>query len=92
MGHRPSGSVGRHDIGSGRRIGRYEHTLNNEVVQWGDALWGDASLKANVSQFGEVEGVEVDESLFWKKGRWNTKHWCMLVVGVSCWIVPGRYR
>ncbi|MCY4650237.1 MAG: transposase, partial [bacterium] len=65
------------------------HTVNREIVRWGDAL-----LEADVSRFGQVEAVGVDETLFWRKGRWRKKQWCTSVVDVGgrqlSDIVPGR--
>ena len=60
------------------------HTVNKEITRWGDAL-----LEADVSRFGAVEAVGVDETLFWRK-----KQWCTSVVDVGGHqlldIVPGR--
>lgn len=47
------------------------HTVNNEVTRWGEAL-----LEADGECFGVVEAVVgVDETLFWRQGRWRTKQW-----------------
>ena len=63
--------------------------MNKEIVRWGDAL-----LEADVARFGQVEAVGVDETLFWRKGRWKKKQWCTSVVDVGGHqlldIVPGR--
>ena len=65
------------------------HTVNNEVGRWGEAL-----LEADTDRIGEVQAVGVDETLFWRKGRWRTKVWCTSVVDVGGHqlidIVPGR--
>ena len=65
------------------------HTVNKEVIRWGEAL-----LEADTSRYGQVEAVGVDETLFWREGRWRTKRWCTSVVDVGgCQlldIVPGR--
>ena len=65
------------------------HTVNNEVARWGGAL-----LEADTSRVGHVEAVGVDETLFWRRGRWRTKVWCTSVVDVGgrqlIDIVPGR--
>ena len=65
------------------------HTVNREIVRWGDAL-----LEADIDRFGQVEAVGVDETLFWRKGRWRKKQWCTSVVDVGgrqlLDIVPGR--
>lgn len=42
--------------------------------------WGDALLAADVSRFGAVEAVGVDETLFWRQGRWKKQQWCTSVV------------
>ena len=64
------------------------HTVNREIVRWGDAL-----LEADTMRLGQVEAVGVDETLFWRKGRWK-KQWCTSVVDVGgrqlLDIVPGR--
>ena len=54
------------------------HTVNNEVGRWGEAL-----LEADTDRIGEVQAVGVDETLFWRKGRWRTKVWCTSVVDVG---------
>ena len=54
------------------------HTVNNEVGHWGEAL-----LEADTSRVGEVSAVGVDETLFWRQGRWRTKVWCTSVVDVG---------
>ncbi|WP_420612458.1 ISL3 family transposase [Candidatus Spongiisocius sp.] len=54
------------------------HTVNNEVARWGEAL-----LEADTSRVGQVEAVGVDETLFWRQGRWRTKVWCTSVVDVG---------
>ena len=65
------------------------HTVNSEVGRWGEAL-----LEADTSRVGQVEAVGVDETLFWRQGRWRTKVWCTSVVDVGgrrlIDIVPGR--
>ena len=83
------GRLGRTVSEVAEELGCDWHTVNKEVVRWGDALLG-----VDVSRFGQVEAVGVDETLFWKKGRWKTKQWCTSVVDVSgrqlLDIVPGR--
>lgn len=44
------------------------HKVNNEVRRWDEAL-----LEADGDRVGAVEAVGVDETLFWRKGRWRTK-------------------
>ena len=54
------------------------HTVNKEVGCWGEAL-----LEADIDRVGTVEAVGVDETLFWRQGRWCTKVWCTSVVDVG---------
>ena len=65
------------------------HTVNKEITRWGEAL-----LDADTDRVGSVEAVGVDETLFWRKGRWRKKQWCTSVVDVGGHqlldIVPGR--
>ena len=65
------------------------HTVNKEVIRWGDAL-----LEADVDRFGQVTAVGVDETLFWWEGRWKKKQQCTSAVDVGGHqlldIVPGR--
>ena len=83
------GRLGRTISEVAEELGCDWHTVNKEVTRWGDAL-----LEADVSRFGSVEAVGVDETLFWRKGRWKTKQWCTSVVDVGgrqlLDIVPGR--
>jgi len=39
------------------------HTVNREIVRWGDAL-----LEADIDRFGAVEAVGVDETLLVAQG------------------------
>ena len=65
------------------------HTVNDEVRRWGEAL-----LEADGDRVGAVEAVGVDETLFWRRGRFRTKQWCTSVVDVGGHqlidIVPGK--
>ncbi len=65
------------------------HKVNNEVGRWGEAL-----LEADTDRVGTVQAVGVDETLFWRKGRWRTKQWCTSVIDLGgrhlIDIVPGR--
>ncbi|MDE2824743.1 MAG: ISL3 family transposase [Gemmatimonadota bacterium] len=83
------GKLGRSVDEVATELGCDWHTVNNEVARWGEAL-----LEADSSRFGAVEAVGVDETLFWRKGRWRTKVWCTSVVDVGgrqlLDIVPGR--
>ncbi len=40
-------------------------------------------LEADTDRVGKVEAVGVDETLFWRQGRWRTKQWCTSVVDVG---------
>ena len=83
------GRMGRTVSEVAEELGCDWHTVNKEIVRWGDAL-----LEADVARFGQVEAVGVDETLFWRKGRWKKKQWCTSVVDVGGHqlldIVPGR--
>ena len=83
------GRLGRTVSEVAEELGCDWHTVNKEIVRWGGAL-----LEADVSRFGAVEAVGVDETLFWRKGRWRKKQWCRSVVDVGGHqlldIVPGR--
>ena len=54
------------------------HTVNKEVRRWGEAL-----LEADSDRVGLVEAVGVDETLFWRRGRWRVPQWCTSVVDVG---------
>ena len=83
------GKLGRSVDEVAEELGCDWHTVNNEVGRWGKAL-----LEADTSRVGAVQAVGVDETLFWRKGRWRTKQWCTSVVDVGgrqlLDIVPGR--
>ena len=83
------GRLGRTVAEVAAELGCDWHTVNSEVTRWGGAL-----LEADTARFGEVEAVGVDETLFWREGRWRKKRWCTSVVDVGgCQlldIVPGR--
>ena len=51
---------------------------NNEVRRWGEAL-----LEADTDRVGTVEAMGVDETLFWRKGRFRTNQWSTSVVDVG---------
>jgi transposase len=58
------------------------HTVNDAVVRYGVAL-----LDADVERVGTVEALGLDETLFFRKGRWRIQQWCSSVVDVGG---PGR--
>ena len=83
------GKLGRSVDEVASELGCDWHTVNREVARWGEAL-----LEADTDRYGAVEAVGVDETLFWRKGRWRKKQWCTSVVDVGgrqlLDIVPGR--
>jgi len=83
------GQLGRSVQEVATELGCGWHTVNGEVARWGEAL-----LEADTSRFGAVEAVGVDETLFWRQGRWRIPQWATSVVDVGgrqlLDIVPGR--
>jgi transposase len=65
------------------------HTVNDTVVEWGEAL-----LAADTGRIEQVMGLGLDETLFNRTGRWRTQAWCTSIVDVGRGqlldIVPGR--
>ena len=62
------GRLGRTVSDVAAELGCDWHTVNKEVMRWGDAL-----LRADIDRFGKVKAVGIDETLFWRKGRWKTQ-------------------
>jgi transposase len=54
------------------------HTVNDTVVEWGEAL-----LAADTDRISTVRGLGLDETLFCRKGRWRTQAWCTSIVDVG---------
>jgi len=54
------------------------HTVSDAVVAYGEAL-----IEADTGRVGQVEGLGLDETLFFRKGRWRTQQWCTSVVDVG---------
>ncbi len=54
------------------------HTVNDTVIEWGEAL-----LAADGARVGEVRGLGLDETLFNRIGRWRTQGWCTSIVDVG---------
>ncbi len=83
------GRLGRTVSEVAEELGCDWHTVNKEVTRWGHAL-----LETDIDRFGQVEAVGVDETLFWREGKWKIKQWCTSVVDVRSRqlldIVPGR--
>ena len=65
------------------------HTVNDTVVEWGEAL-----LAADTERISDVRGLGLDETLFNRTGRWRTQSWCTSIVDVGRGqlldVVPGR--
>ena len=83
------GQLGRPVAEVASELGCDWHTVNREVRRWGEAL-----LEADTDRVGKVKAVGVDETLFWRRGRWRIPQWCTSVVDVGgrqlLDIVPGR--
>ncbi len=83
------GKLGRSVDEVAEELGCDWHTVNDEVRRWGEAL-----LEADTDRVGKVEAVGVDETLFWRRGKYRTKQWCTSVVDVRNHqlidIVPGK--
>jgi len=54
------------------------HTVNDTVLEWGEAL-----LAADSDRISEVRGLGLDETLFNRTGRWRTQAWCTSIVDVG---------
>jgi transposase len=54
------------------------HTVNDAVVAYGEAL-----LDADVGRVGTTTALGLDETLFFRKGRWRTQQWVTSVVDVG---------
>ena len=65
------------------------HTVNTAVKRWGAAL-----LAADTARISDVEALGLDETLFWRRGRFRAKTWGTSIVDVGRGqlldIVPGR--
>ena len=65
------------------------HTVNDTVIEWGEAL-----LAADTTRFDQVAGLGLDETLFNRTGRWRTQAWCTSIVDVGAGqlldVVEGR--
>lgn len=53
------------------------HTVNDAVVDYGQVLIDDPG------RIGEVTALGLDETLFWREGRWKRQHWCTSMVNVA---------
>ncbi len=54
------------------------HTVNDTVVEWGEAL-----LAADTDRISKVRGLGLDETLFNRTGRWRIQAWCTSIVDVG---------
>ena len=72
--------VGRLDrpVGDAAELGCGWHPVNNEVARSGEAL-----LEADTLSGGPSRGCGVDETLFWRQGRWWAKARCTTGVAVG---------
>ena len=65
------------------------HTVNSAVKRWGCAL-----LAADTARISQVEALGLDETLFWRRGRFRAKTWGTSIVdagrGQLLDIVRGR--
>ena len=65
------------------------HTVNSAVKRWGCAL-----LAADTARISQVEALGLDETLFWRRGRFRAKTWGTSIVdtgrGQLLDIVGGR--
>ena len=70
MGAAPSGKP--------QELGCDWHTVNNEVNRWGQAL-----LEADRNRIRRVEALGLDETLFYRTGRYRRRVWATSVVDVA---------
>lgn len=70
MGAAPSGKP--------QELGCDWHTVNNEVNRWGQAL-----LEADRNRIRRVEALGLDETLFYRTGRYRRRVWAASVVDVA---------
>ena len=54
------------------------HTVNSAVKRWGEAL-----LAADTARISDVEALGLDETLFWRRGRFRAKTWGTSIVDVG---------
>ena len=54
------------------------HTVNSAVKRWGQAL-----LAADTARISDVEALGLDETLFWRRGRFRAKTWGTSIVDVG---------
>ena len=54
------------------------HTVNSAVQRWGCAL-----LAADTARISDVEALGLDETLFWRRGRFRAKTWGTSIVDVG---------
>ena len=54
------------------------HTVNSAVKRWGCAL-----LAADTARISQVEALGLDETLFWRRGRFRAKTWATSIVNTG---------
>ena len=59
-------------------LGCVWHTVNTAVKRWGQAL-----LAADTARISDVEALGLDETLFWRRGRFRAKTWGTSIVDVG---------
>ena len=85
------GRKGRTVSDAAEELGCDWHTVNKEVIRWGQAL-----LEADEDRIGAVEAIGVDETMFLRTAPYRRprKQWCTSIVDVEAGqlldIVPGR--
>ena len=84
------GRLGRTVAEVARELGCDWHTVNDAVIAYGTPLVDDPA------RIGPVDALGLDETLFYRMGRWRTQQWCTSIVDVSPGhshlldVVPGR--
>ncbi len=78
------GRVGRSVAEVARELGCDWHTVNDTVLAYGEALVDD-----DPDRIGDVAALGLDETLFFRKGRWRTQQWATSIVDVAA---PGGAR
>ncbi len=78
------GKLGRSVAEVARELGCDWHTVNDTVLAYGEALVDD-----DPGRIGAVDALGLDETLFFRKGRWRTQQWATSIVDVAA---PGGAR
>lgn len=72
------GRLGRTVAEVARELGCDWHTVNAAVIAYGTALVDD-----DPGRIGDVTALGLDETLFNRRGRWRTQHWCTSIVNLD---------